>query len=98
MIDLSEITGEIKPDQRQEFLTALTKVLLRMGDPFKMPELMSEWLKDQTQHGVDTYYVVPVGDGSLNLQLRFTFKREMIFMEFVDPFSTRLMEIRLHAL
>lgn len=98
MIDLTELTGQISVSDREQFLNALFKIVQQLGDPYQMPDAMVSWLDAQNKSGVDSYYQIPVGYGSMNLSLRFTFKKQMIIMEFIDPYGTRLMELRLHAL
>jgi hypothetical protein len=77
-------------------LEKLASFFSRIDDPFRMPDAMTEWLHAQNQSAVDQYYAIPVGYGSMAMQLRFIFKKNMIMMEFLDPNGMRLMEIRLH--
>lgn len=82
-----------------ESLDRIARFFSRLDDPYRMPETMVEWLKAYNEeHKVDTVYQVTVGYSHNAMALRFTFKRDMIFMEFVSPDGMRLMEIRLHAL
>lgn len=69
----------------------------QMQNPYRMPELMAQWLDHYNeQHKVDTFYQVVVGYSHDAMSLRFTFKRDMIVMEFCAPDGMRLMELRLH--
>lgn len=69
----------------------------QIQSPYRMPEAMADWLdKYNEQHKVDTFYQVSVGYSHDAFGLRFTFKRDMIHMEFVAPDGMRLMELRLH--
>jgi hypothetical protein len=77
----------------------LSDFLEKLHEPYRMPQAMADWLHHDNEErgGVDTYYQVPVGYGRDAMSLRFTFKREMILMEFTDAFGMRLMELRLYA-
>lgn len=78
-------------------LDKLASFFDRLDNPYRMPELMSQWLDHYNdQHKVDTFYSVPVGYSAESMSLLFTFKRDMMVLEFRDPYGTRLMELRLH--
>lgn len=79
-----------------ESLERLASFFDRLDDPYRMPQTMADWLDAQNSSGVDSYYAIPVGYGANAMQLRFVFKKNMIIMEFLDPYGTRLMELRLH--
>lgn len=78
-------------------LENLANFFTRLDDPYRMPELMVEYYRQQRQGGVDTYYVTNVGYGHEALSLHMTFKKEYLVMEFRAPDGTRLMELRLHT-
>lgn len=80
-------------------LAKIANFFERVDNPYRMPELMAQWLTDYNeQHKVDTTYSIPVGYSYNAMRLDFTFKRDMIIMTFMAPDGTRLMELRLHAL
>jgi hypothetical protein len=93
IIDESELI-----DQKGfEVLEKLARFFDRLDDPYRMPDTMAEWIhKNAKDHGVDTYFSVPVGFSGNAMQLRFTFKKNMMIMEFTDPYGMRLMELRFH--
>jgi hypothetical protein len=89
--------SEIIDTKAMQTLERLASFFDRLDDPYRMPDAMVEWLKTQNTSGVDSYYSIPVGYGSMAMQLRFTFKKEMMIIEFLDPCGMRLMELRLHV-
>ena len=89
--------SDIIDTKAMQTLERLASFFDRLDDPYRMPDLMAEWLRAQNTSGVDSYYSVPVGFGSATMQLRFVFKKDMMIMEFLDPYGTRLMELRLHV-
>jgi hypothetical protein len=90
--------SEIIDTKAMQTLERLASFFDRLDDPYRMPELMSEWLKHYNEgHKVDTYYRIPVGYSHEALSLDFMFKSEMIVMTFNLPDGTRLMELRLHV-
>jgi hypothetical protein len=93
IIDESELIDQHGYDT----LEKLARFFDRLDDPYRMPDIMAEWLHKQSEaSGVDTYYSVPVGYSNYAMQLRFTFKKNMMIMEFTDPTGMRLMELRFH--
>lgn len=94
VIDESEL-----PDPNAlKSLEMLARFFDRIDNPYRMPQAMVEWLEAYNkQNTVDTFYSVPVGYSHYALQLRFTFKRDMILLEFHSPDGMRLMELRLHV-
>lgn len=91
--------GKIIIDESEIIDTQAMQTLFhRMEHPYQMPDMMAQWLHEFTgSSGVDTYHIVPVGYGPRPLSLRFIFKKEMIMMEFTDPYGARLMELQLHT-
>lgn len=80
-----------------ETLKSVARFFDRMEDPYRMPDLMSDWLTDYNSlQKVDTFYQIPVGYGGNSLSLSFMFKKGLIIMTFMLPDGTRLMELRLH--
>lgn len=90
------IDSEQMPD-----IDALNKIAAffdQIQNPYRMPELMKQWLRNYNeQHQVDTFYMHSVGYSHNALSVRWTFKKDMIEMEFCLPDGTRLMVLRLYA-
>jgi hypothetical protein len=79
-------------------LEDIARFFNRLEDPYRMPSLMADWLRDYNgQHKVDTTYRIPVGYSHNALALDFVFKTDMMVMTFNLPDGTRLMELRLHV-
>lgn len=90
--------SELIDAHAMQTLEKLASFFNRIDDPYRMPELMGEWLKEYNkQHKVDTFYSVPIGYSHMALRLDFMFKQDMIMMTFNAPDGTRLMELRLHV-
>lgn len=87
--------SELIDAHAMQTLEKLASFFTRIDDPYRMPTQMSEILAREYP-GVDQYYAVPVGYGPLAMQLRMTFKKGLMIMEFSSPDGTRLMELRLH--
>lgn len=77
-------------------LEKLARFFDRLDDPYRMPELMAEYHDRQRQGGVDIYYVNTIGYGVEAISVHYTFKKDMLVMEFRAPDGMRLMELRLH--
>lgn len=77
-------------------LEKLARFFDRLDDPYRMPEQMAEFLEEQRKGGVDTYYANSVGYGPWAMMVRYTFKKDMLMIEFTAPDGMRLMELRLH--
>jgi hypothetical protein len=92
VIDESELTDPVS----MQILERLSRFFDRLDDPYRMPEAMVKFVEDQRKAGVDTYYSMPIGYGHIAMQLRMTFKRDFMVMEFTAPDGMRLMELRLH--
>lgn len=92
--------SELPDPNALKSLEMLARFFDRIDNPYRMPQLMVDWLENiNKEHGgVDTYQAVSIGFAHNNsLTLRFIFKRDMIQMEFTDPYGMRLMELRLHV-
>ena len=90
--------SEIIDTQAMKTLEKLASFFHRMEHPYQMPDAMANWLHEFTgSSGTDSYHAVPIGYGPTPLTLRCIFKKEMIVMEFSDPYGMRLMELQLHT-
>jgi len=89
--------SELIDAHAMQTLEKLASFFSRIDDPYRMPELMKQWLDEYNgEQRVDTFYRIPVGYSHKALALDFIFKKDMIIMTFSSPDGTRLMEIRLH--